>query len=492
MTKTNGREKSPPVVLRGDAEQTRRLIDSLEFKHKYTSGVLSFAPNEKITPKMEQAIMDRFEKVAFAGLEPDQYNILWVRHSHAGHHELHFVTPRVELSTGKSLNIKPPGKVTQDTFDDFRSEINARYGLADPDDPERAKNVATPNHELKIAAEAIRSGQKPPENIRTLLDDVLTERAAQGLIQSREDVLEHVKDLGFDVTRTGKNYITVQEPESGQRWRMKGPLYERDYEPSRTIEAAESARERDYSRPDEAAAERYAKRVDRHIEKRAEYHQGRYPKPEPKHELGHAQEQTAVAVRDRPEPLHRHLRRELGSDALLHDQSSELEPRGATRQNGLITATEGLDFRKGSERGVHHSGQEEEALSRGLPEQGRQVGHYGGEIDDEREHDGARKAFIDRIRALGEAIERAAERIAESAKQFTDTVRAHIKSEQRAETSSEQLERAGQQLEPASQHLERASAELGEVVQQEQALEQQQERQQQRLESRNRGPSLGL
>jgi hypothetical protein len=142
-----GRENEPPEVVRVDPDQTRDLIDSLEFKHKYTSGVLSFAPDEKITPEMEEAIIDRFEKVAFAGLEPDQYNILWVRHTHAGHHELHFVTPRVELSTGKSLNIKPPGDLAQATFDDFRSEVNARYGLADPDDPDRTRNVSTPDHE---------------------------------------------------------------------------------------------------------------------------------------------------------------------------------------------------------------------------------------------------------------------------------------------------------------------------------------------------------
>src|SRR5699024_1086172 len=133
--KCKGREKEPPEVVRVDPDQTHDLIDSLDCKHKYTSMVLSLAPDENITREMEVAIIDRLDKVAFAGLEPDQYNILWVRHTHAGHHELHFVTPRVELSTGKSLNIKPPGDLAQATFDDFRSEINARYGLADPDDP---------------------------------------------------------------------------------------------------------------------------------------------------------------------------------------------------------------------------------------------------------------------------------------------------------------------------------------------------------------------
>jgi hypothetical protein len=275
-----GREDSPPVTVRGDPELTKNLIDSLDFKWKYTSGVLSFAPNEIITPKMESNIIDRFETVAFAGLGNDQYNILWVRHSHAGHHELHFVTPRVELETGKSLNIKPPGNRAQEHFDDFRSEINAKYGLADPADPDRAKNVSSPNHELKIAAEALRKGEKAPNNMRYLIDAVLTQRAVKGLIRSREDVLKHVGQLGFEITREGKNYITVRDPTSEGRWRLKGGLYAEKFEPSAAIEGATIARERDYSRPDTGASRQYAGRVERHISARAAYNHSRYPRAE--------------------------------------------------------------------------------------------------------------------------------------------------------------------------------------------------------------------
>jgi hypothetical protein len=60
------------------------LIDSLASKHKYTSGVLSFAPGERIPEELEAQIMDSFESVAFAGLEKEDYSILWVRHTHAG------------------------------------------------------------------------------------------------------------------------------------------------------------------------------------------------------------------------------------------------------------------------------------------------------------------------------------------------------------------------------------------------------------------------
>ena len=61
-----GREDSPPEVLRGSPDATRKLIDSLDFRHKYTSGVLSFAPEEKVTPEMEREFMDRFEQIGRA------------------------------------------------------------------------------------------------------------------------------------------------------------------------------------------------------------------------------------------------------------------------------------------------------------------------------------------------------------------------------------------------------------------------------------------
>ncbi len=93
---------APPQVLRGNPEFVQHLIDTMPFTYKYTSGVLSFAPGEVITAEMEAAIMDEFEQAAFAGLEADRYSILWVRHSHAGHHELHFLVPRIELSTMRS------------------------------------------------------------------------------------------------------------------------------------------------------------------------------------------------------------------------------------------------------------------------------------------------------------------------------------------------------------------------------------------------------
>lgn len=302
--KLKDRDISPPEVLRGNPELTRQLIDSLDFKWKYTSGVLSFAPNEKITPEMERAIMDRFESVAFAGLEKDQYCCLWVRHSHAGHHELHFVTPRVELSTGKSLNIKPPGKLAQEHFDDLRSEINARYGLADPDDPDRARAHKPPSHILK--------GGK--EDIGTALNSIIEQRLVNGLIKSRSDVVEAIQALGINVPRQGKDYITAEI--NGKKTRLKGALYERDFDINKAIAGASAARERDYSRPDPKASERAAQRVERHIAARTQYNQNRYRPTNQGARVANIQEPIPMAIHNRVEPLSRYLARQLGRDAL--------------------------------------------------------------------------------------------------------------------------------------------------------------------------------
>ncbi|WP_446471514.1 relaxase/mobilization nuclease domain-containing protein [Xenorhabdus stockiae] len=473
-----GREKSPPVVLRGSSDATRDLIDSLDFKHKYTSGVLSFAPGEEITPEMEQDCMNRFEALAFAGLEPDQYNVLWVRHSHAGHHELHFVTPRVELSTGKSLNIRPPGSAAKQAFDDFRSEVNARYGLADPDDPHRAREIAQPDHLLKIAAEAIRRGEKPQDDMRVLIDAVLSQRAVQGVIRHRRDVIEQVADLGLEVTREGKNYITISDPESGQRWRMKGGLYEREFDATRAIEAATPRGKQNYSGADQEAARRYAKRVERHITARTEYHQSRYQKPKSNHRLDYVQKPDIVASVDRLESLSQFLRRELGNDALLQQS----DPRIAAECSDIRTERrqDSVQPMRETEAVLRPDRRKRTSLSGWLP-------NSEGVLNDR-----AGNAFIERFKEYGATIQRTTQSIRASASRFAEHVRTYCGRQRHAV-------RASQLLEQSSDQIDLAAPAVRGMLQAEQAIRRQQVEREQREQlalknkskpSRSYGPSM--
>lgn len=445
-----GREENPPITIRGDPELTKQLINSLDFKWKYTSGVLSFAPDEVISPKMESDIIDRFESVAFAGLEPDQYNILWVRHSHAGHHELHFITPRVELETGKSLNIKPPGDRAKEHFDDFRSEINAKYGLADPTDPDREKNIALPNHELKIAAEALRKGEKAPDNMRQLIDEVLTQRAVKGLIRSREDVLNHVKQLGLETTRAGKNYITVSDPTSEGRWRLKGGLYAQDFEPSTAIERADIARERDYSKPDQEAAKRYGTRVKRHISARAEYNQSRYKTPKRQRELVHDIEPVHMAINHRSQSLDGYIRGQLGNNAIFYPEDHK---SGAECSNIREKWREDRFF---------EVRREEPTLREDRYESGdvsRRLQNIEGVLND-----GTRKPLIERIEEFRRAVQQATGRIKSRATGIAKDVQIYLSRERQSQSSSKELEQANRGIE---QSIDQVSDGIQKVIKQE-------------------------
>ena len=42
-----------------------------------------------------------------------------------------------------------------------------------------------------------------------------------------------LEDAGLEVPRQGKDYVTARNPDDGKRWRLKGALYEHDFEPER-------------------------------------------------------------------------------------------------------------------------------------------------------------------------------------------------------------------------------------------------------------------
>ena len=270
-----GRDTAPPQVLRGDPVMTRTLIDSIERRWKFTSGVLSWHPDEKIYEEQEEEIMDAFERVAFAGLEADQRNILWVRHTHAGHHELHFLIPRLELSSGKDFNACPPG--WQKDFDVFRDLFNWREGWARPDDPARARDERPKKADL-FKARMARWGREIRESDRNRAKEVihafLKEKVTRGLVRNREDVLSTLKEQGLSINREGRDYISVIAPNSGMKMRFRGGFYARGWTPKVAQDEESEEKKKETARRMVARLQPAFERV---IEKRAACNIKRYP-----------------------------------------------------------------------------------------------------------------------------------------------------------------------------------------------------------------------
>lgn len=223
------KERNPaPVIVRGDPRLTILLIDSIDNKWKYTSGVIAFAESDAPSIEMQSQVIDDFEKTNFAGLEPDAYHALWIRHEHEGNVELHFVIPRIELITGKALNIAPPGYI--EMIDSWRDKWNYKEGWASPDEPERKKLVKRDDIDLKMDSEALRKGLPLVDDPKRLIGEFLVQRIEAGSLKNREDVLSALKDAGLEINRMGKDYISVR-PESGAKQiRLKGLLYESSFE----------------------------------------------------------------------------------------------------------------------------------------------------------------------------------------------------------------------------------------------------------------------
>ena len=104
-----GQPRAGVEVLRGDPEQVAAVADSLEFEHKYRSAVIAWSPEDRPTAAQIEAVLDEFEKTAWAGLDADRYSWTAVLHrEQGGGVHVHLLTARCDLETGKSLNIAPP------------------------------------------------------------------------------------------------------------------------------------------------------------------------------------------------------------------------------------------------------------------------------------------------------------------------------------------------------------------------------------------------
>ena len=119
-----------------------------------------------------------------------------------------------------------------------------------------------------------------------------------GRIGDRDGVVAFLNAQGFETPRAGKDYVTIIEPGTGERIRLKGGLYNRE-----NFDPGKSAGEIQYGVPDpERAAQLYEKIV-RLAEVRRVYNNSRYP---------------CQSTEPKPgEALSAYLQRYLAGDAIL-------------------------------------------------------------------------------------------------------------------------------------------------------------------------------
>ena len=101
-TDSQGAVREDVAVLRGDPDTVAAVADALEFEHKYTSGVIAWAPEDQPCDQDIGRVLDEFEQTAWAGLAPDRYAWAAVRPGD-GQEPQH-------RAAGLAADLRPPGR----------------------------------------------------------------------------------------------------------------------------------------------------------------------------------------------------------------------------------------------------------------------------------------------------------------------------------------------------------------------------------------------
>lgn len=255
-------------ILRGDVDNQALLIDSLDFKQKYTSGCLSFTETaNEVTAEQKNALMDGFEQTIRAGLDVDRVAVSWIEHRDKGRLELNFVFANVDLEHGRAFQ-PYVHNVDKRRVNAWKDMQNIEHSFTDPNDPANKRLMAQRDNlprEIKDARQAITDG--------------LQALVVEGVITNREDVIQALTSGGFEIARQTDKAISIKNPAGKRNIRLTGGLYERDFNFSREIQNTVTAASKDYRAGSRDRYDAAKQLYDSEIERKRDYHQRRHDKP---------------------------------------------------------------------------------------------------------------------------------------------------------------------------------------------------------------------
>jgi len=267
----DGRIRDPkPVLFMGDVEATSQGIDSNRRELKYTSGVIAFRKNEKLTDDQLKDVCKDFLKTMAPGLEPGQnFNSYFVRHEHEGNTELHFIIERREKLTDKAFNVCPPGKKTQQYIQDFSALINHKHGF---DQVLKAsfQDGADTDKFFNLDKNA------PFKRNADLLVQKLESAVKQGKYTDRDHMLQNLEKHGFEITRKGQDYVSVKFPEKfgyEKAVRLKNPIFKADTDYKALIDKASTEQPKQLT---EAKFDEIKSRFDKVFEERKSFNEKQF------------------------------------------------------------------------------------------------------------------------------------------------------------------------------------------------------------------------
>lgn len=231
-------------VLKGSEAVTRRIVSNMTKKQKLCIGCLSFEEAD-IDLSTKQKIIDEFETLLFREYK-ERFNILWVQHIDKGRLELNFAIPKIDLESGMAFN-PYYDKKDRALIDTWQNLANFKFNFSDPKDPAKAHMLQGSRKEIGVIKDYIE------------LEKILTEKFINQEFTCREGILKALKDSDIEVTRVGKDYISVKLPGTKKAKRFKGGIFSEEF---RNIKSVEQLRNKT-----EARAAEFRSRADEQTDK---------------------------------------------------------------------------------------------------------------------------------------------------------------------------------------------------------------------------------
>lgn len=203
-----------PKVILGDPNLTRDIIDNIQNKQKYTSGVIALRKEEILSQKEWLYIIDKFHEYMMP-LGNERINSLWVAHHDKGRTELHFVVPKIDLKTRLALNISPPGKQNQEFYRLFGAMMNDHFGFA---------QVTPLNNDtgLEMKAKELKSGSDA-SRFKLEIHRQITNEIRSGHIKNRTELIDWLNGKSYRIVKIHSDYLTVKY--NNKSLRLYGNLY---------------------------------------------------------------------------------------------------------------------------------------------------------------------------------------------------------------------------------------------------------------------------
>ena len=212
-------------------------LDKSKFKNNiYTCGVISFSEEESknLTDEQIQTIINEFLNTLNPSINHSNYLKMFVKHTDKNRAEIHFVIPNFVFDDEKLMKkTMYLDKIDRQKFYYFERYINNKFNLTDPLENTAPKKLSFQTYE-KYKKEIENS--KTKKEVKDKLHKLLLNKIKNNEIKNRDELLDFIKNvLNYEITRIGKDYISIKIPGHKKAIRFKNIIYSEKFKSKKDV-----------------------------------------------------------------------------------------------------------------------------------------------------------------------------------------------------------------------------------------------------------------